>query len=262
MRFWKKRLDTLFKYKDLWLQLVIRDIKLKYRRSFLGYVWSVLNPLMIMIIMVLVFSNMFRFDIANFPVYLITGQTVFNFVSEATNQALFSITGNAALLKKTYVPKYIFTVSKVTSSFVNTLFALGAMLIVFVVCHVRFQIYMLFIPVILLQVYIFCLGLGLILAQATVFFRDVQYIYAAVLTAWMYLTPIFYPITQLPFELMWMIKHFNPLYSFIAQLRTIVLDGIFPDPRLIVYGFIVALVSLVIGTWIFIKNQDRFILYI
>ena len=144
----------------------------------------------------------------------------------------------------------------------NTLFALGAMLIVFVVCHVRFQIYMLFIPVILLQVYIFCLGLGLILAQATVFFRDVQYIYAAVLTAWMYLTPIFYPITQLPFELMWMIKHFNPLYSFIAQLRTIVLDGIFPDPRLIVYGFIVALVSLVIGTWIFIKNQDRFILYI
>ena len=262
MRFWKKRLDTLFKYKDLWLQLVIRDIKLKYRRSFLGYVWSVLNPLMIMIIMVLVFSNMFRFDIANFPVYLITGQTVFNFVSEATNQALFSITGNAALLKKTYVPKYIFTVSKVTSSFVNTLFALGAMLIVFVVCHVRFQIYMLFIPVILLQVYIFCLGLGLILAQATVFFRDVQYIYAAVLTAWMYLTPIFYPISLLPFELMWMIKHFNPLYSFIAQLRTIVLDGIFPDPRLIVYGFIVALVSLVIGTWIFIKNQDRFILYI
>ncbi len=257
-----ERLGTFNHYKPLLQQLVMKDIKLKYRRSFLGYVWSILNPLMIMIIMVLVFSNMFRFDIENFPVYLITGQTIFNFVSEATNQALFSITGNAALLKKTYVPKYIFTVSKVTSSFVNTLFALGAMLIVFVVCHVRFQIYMLFIPIILVQVYIFCVGLGLILAQATVFFRDVQYIYAAVLTAWMYLTPIFYPITQLPFELMWMIKHFNPLYSYITQLRTIVLDGIFPDPRLVIYGFIVAFVSLVIGTWVFMKNQDRFILYI
>lgn len=257
-----ERLGTFNHYKPLLQQLVMKDIKLKYRRSFLGYVWSILNPLMIMIIMVMVFSNMFRFDIENFPVYLITGQTIFNFVSEATNQALFSITGNAALLKKTYVPKYIFTVSKVTSSFVNTLFALGAMLIVFVVCHVRFQIYMLFIPIILVQVYIFCVGLGLILAQATVFFRDVQYIYAAVLTAWMYLTPIFYPITQLPFELMWMIKHFNPLYSYITQLRTIVLDGIFPDPRLVIYGFIVAFVSLVIGTWVFMKNQDRFILYI
>ena len=257
-----ERLGTFNHYKPLLQQLVMKDIKLKYRRSFLGYLWSILNPLMIMIIMVLVFSNMFRFDIENFPVYLITGQTIFNFVSEATNQALFSITGNAALLKKTYVPKYIFTVSKVTSSFVNTLFALGAMLIVFVVCHVGFQIYMLFIPIILVQVYIFCVGLGLILAQATVFFRDVQYIYAAVLTAWMYLTPIFYPITQLPFELMWMIKHFNPLYSYITQLRTIVLDGIFPDPRLVIYGFIVAFVSLVIGTWVFMKNQDRFILYI
>ena len=126
----RQRLDTFQHYKPLLQQLVVKDIKLKYRRSFLGYMWSILNPLMIMIIMVLVFSNMFRFDIANYPVYLIVGQTIFNFVSEATNQAMFSITGNAALMKKTYVPKYIFTVSKVTSSFVNMVFALGAMLIV------------------------------------------------------------------------------------------------------------------------------------
>ena len=104
-------------YKPLLSQLVMKDIKLKYRRSFLGYVWSILNPLMIMGIMVLVFSNMFRFDIQSYPVYLIIGQTIFNFVSESTNQAMWSITGNAALLKKTYVPKYIFTLSKVTSSF-------------------------------------------------------------------------------------------------------------------------------------------------
>ena len=131
-----KRLGGFYKYRFLMQQLVMKDIKLKYRRSILGYLWSILNPLMIMVIMVIVFSNMFRSDIEKFPVYLIIGQTLFNFMSESTNQAIMSITGNAALLKKTYVPKYVFTVSKVTSSFVNTLFALGALVVVFIVCRV------------------------------------------------------------------------------------------------------------------------------
>lgn len=108
-----------------------------------------------MIIMVIVFSNMFRTDLINYPSYLIIGQTIFGFVSESTNQAMFSITGNAALMKKTYVPKYIFTFSKVTSALVNMIFSLGAMLIVFIVCKVKFNLNMLFIPFILLQVYIF-----------------------------------------------------------------------------------------------------------
>lgn len=255
-------LHGLYDYRHLLQQLVEKDIKLKYRRSFLGYLWSILNPLMIMIIMVAVFSNMFRFDIENYPVYLIIGQTIFNFVSESTNQAMWSITGNASLLKKTYVPKYIFTLSKVTSSCVNTLFSLGAMLIVFMVCHVRFNWFMLFIPVVMLQVYIFCVGMGMFLSQATVFFRDIQYIYAAFITAWMYLTPIFYPIKQLPFNLAWLIKHFNPLYAYITQFRGIVMDGIMPDPRLVVYGFAVSFGMLLIGSFCFMKNQDRFILYI
>ncbi len=257
-----RRLAVFQQYKPLLEQLVVKDIKLKYRRSFLGYLWSILNPLMIMMIMVVVFSNMFRFDIQNYPVYLIIGQTIFNFVNESTNQAMWSIIGNASLLKKTYVPKYIFTFSKVTSSLVNMIFALGAMLIVFVVCHVSPHVYMLFIPVILLQVYIFCLGLGMFLAQATVFFRDIQYIYSAIITAWMYLTPIFYPIDKLPYTLMWIIKHFNPIYAYITQFRQIVLYGVFPDPRLIIYGFAMALLMMLLGTWSFLRSQDRFILYI
>lgn len=256
------RINSFYHYRHLLQQLVARDVKLKYRRSFLGYLWSILNPLMIMIIMVAVFSNMFRFDIENYPVYLIIGQIIFNFVSESTNQAMWSITGNASLLKKTYVPKYIFTLSKVTSSCINTLFSLGAMLIVFVVCGISFNWYMLFIPVIILQVYIFCIGMGMFLSQATVFFRDIQYIYAAFVTAWMYLTPIFYPIQQLPFGLMWAIKHFNPLYFYIAQFRTIVLEQTMPDPWLILHGFAISLLMLTAGTLCFMKNQDRFILYI
>lgn len=258
----QRRIDVLKQYMPLLKQLVTKDIKLKYRRSFLGYIWSILNPLMIMMIMVIVFQHMFRFNIANYPAYLIIGQTIFNFNSEATNQAMFSITGNAALLKKTYVPKYIFTASKVTSAFVNMLFSLGAMLIVFIVCRVRFNICMIFMPVILLQVYIFSTGLGLFLAQGNVFFRDIQYIYSAFVTAWMYITPIFYPMEQLPENLQWVIKHFNPMYAYIEQFREICLDCIWPNPGLVIYGFIVAFLMLFFGTFIFMRNQDKFILYI
>lgn len=255
-------LDGAYRYRHLFSELVNKDIKLKYRRSFLGYLWSILNPLMIMSIMVIVFSNMFRFDIKNYPVYLIIGQTIFNFVSQSTNEAMWAIIGNAPLLKKTYVPKYIFTVSKVTSSCVNTLFSLGAMLIVFFVCRVRLNWFMLFIPVIILQVYIFSVGMGLFLSAATVYFRDIQYIYAAFITAWMYVTPIFYPIQQLPEKLQWIVKHFNPLYSYIQQFRMIVLDGAAPDPRLVLYGFAVSFLMLLLGSVVFYKTQDGFILYI
>ena len=258
----KERLNGLYNYRNLLQQLVERDVKLKYRRSFLGYLWSILNPLMIMMIMVIVFSNMCRFDIHHYPVYLIIGQTVFNFVSESTNQAMWSITGNASLLKKTYVPKYIFTLSKVTSSCVNMLFSLGAMLIVLFVCRVPLNWYMLFIPVIILQVYVFSTGIGLFLSQATVFFRDVQYIYAAFMTGWMYLTPIFYPINQLPDGLKWGITTFNPLYSYITQFRTVVLMQQLPELGMILQGIIIAMAVLVLGTVCFMKNQDRFILYI
>ena len=247
----KERILRHNKYVPLFKQLVLKDIKLKYRRSFLGYLWSIMNPLIIMIIMVIVFSNMFRFDIENYPVYLIIGQTIFSFVSEATNQAMWSITGNAALIKK-----------KVTSSFVNTLFALGAMLIVFLVCKVHFNVYMFFIPVVLLQVYVFSLGLGLFIAQANVFFRDVQYIYAALLTVWMYLTPIFYPLSGIPEYLANGIKVYNPIYFYMTQFRDIVLQQTFPSASLINAGILWALGTFLVGTLLFVRTQDKFILYI
>ena len=257
-----KRWNIFRHYRPLLEQLIIKDIKLKYRRSFLGYLWSILNPLMIMGIMVLIFSNVFRGNIQKYPVYLIIGSTTFNFVSEATNKAMWSITGNAALMKKTYVPKYIFTLATVSSCFVNLIFNLGAMLLVFIACKIRFQYRMLFIPLILLQIYVFALGLGLFLSAGTVFFRDIQYIYGAGLTAWMYATPIFYPITQLSVPLQKLIKRVNPLYYYITQFRTIVIDELFPDPRLVLYGCVLALVMLLIGSFVFLKTQDKFILYI
>lgn len=256
------RLQGLYHFRHLIKQLVEKDIKLKYRRSFLGYIWSVLNPLLVMMVMYLVFFRMFRFEVENFPAYLIIGQTLFNFMSEATSQAIYSITGNGPLLKKVYVPKYIFTLSKVTSCLVNLLFSLGAMLIVFIFTKVTFSLYMFFIPVVLIELYIFTLGVSLLLGQMSVFFRDIQYIYSVLTTAWMYLTPIFYPVDQLSEGMQKAIKTFNPMYHYITQFRTLVIDRCLPDFETIAYGFFLSFLFLLIGIWSFLRNQDKFILYI
>ena len=256
------RINTLKKYLPLYRELVSTDIKLRYRRSFLGYIWSVLNPLLVMSIMVFVFSHMFRFNIDNYPVYLIIGQTLWNFMNEATTRSEWSILGNANLLKKTYVPKYIFVLSTVSSVFVNMLFSLAAMVIVFIVCGIHVSWNLLFLPVILVQTFIFTTGMSFFLAQGCVFFQDIQYIYNAVLTAWMYATPIFYPFDQLPALLQTIVKWLNPMYSYITQFRVIALQGIFPDWKLIAIGMFWAFFFLLFGVYRFWHNQDRFILYI
>lgn len=251
-----------WQYKDLLKLLVSRNIKLKYRRSVLGYVWSVLNPLLIMVVMTAVFSTMFSRNIENFPVYLFCGQLLFNFMNTSTHQAIFSITGNAALLKKTYVPKYIFTVSKITSGMVDLIFSLGALIIVMLVTGARFSWYNLLFPLVVLQLYVFCIGLGLFLAQANVFFRDTQFIYNALTTAWTYLTPIFYPIESLSKELAWAIKHFNPMYFYVGQFRDLIYYNRMPGPMIVLAGCGAAIAMLVLGCWSFSKSQDKFILYI
>ena len=258
----KNKLMKNVRYKDLLIQLVERDIKLKYRRSFLGYVWSILNPLLIMIVMIAVFSRMFHNNIENYPVYLLTGQIMFNFMRNATNQALTSIVGNGALIKKTYVPKYIFTISKVTSGLVDFLFSLGALLVVMVITKTKFTLFILLFPFISLQLYFFCIGLGLFLAQANVFFRDIQYIYSVIITAWTYLTPMFYPIEKLSVIMQHGIECFNPMYSYISQFRSIILYGQMPQWDVVVRGCSASIIVMIIGIWSFKKTQDEFILYI
>ena len=257
-----KLIKEFWSYRDLLRLLVVKDIKLKYRRSVLGYVWSILNPLLIMSVMAVVFSAMFKRGIENFPVYLFCGQLLFNFMNSCTHQAIFSITVNAPLLKKTYVPKYIFTVAKITSGMVDLVFSLGALLIVMVVTGAKFSWTNLLFPTVILQLYIFCIGMGLFLSQANVFFRDIQYIYNAVTTAWMYLTPIFYPIDALPEQLQWIIKHCNPMYFYVAQFRDLIYLGRLPGWGIVLAGSVTAVVALFVGIWSFGRSQDKFILYI
>lgn len=257
------KFNRFYAYDELLKQLIIRDVKLKYRRSYLGYLWSILNPLMMMLVLVTIFSNLFsRFDIPNYPLYLISGQVLFSFMTESTNMSVGTIIGNASLIKKTYVPKYIFTLSRVCSSLVNLCFSLGALLLVMLFTKATFSWSLLFFPFILLQIFIFCLGVSLILSALAVFFRDIQYLWGVFLAMWIYLTPIFYPVSIIPDEYQSIYKGINPMYWFITQFRDIILYNKLPEPNTIYMGLSVSIIVLIVGAWYFNKKQDEFILYI
>lgn len=249
------------KYQFLIRQLVSRDFKTKYKRSILGVFWSFLNPLLTMAVQYVVFSNLFRWDVAHYQVYLIVGIVFFNFFSESTGMALNSIIGNAGLITKVYVPKYIYPLTRVLSSLVNLVISLIPLLLVTLVSGLAPTKAYLLVSFVLVCLAVFCLGMGLLLAAAMVFFRDVQFLWGVLSMIWMYLTPIFYPAGILPDSIAWVLK-INPLYWFITFARTCVMEGISPEPAVYFWCFLMAMASLLVGALLFCKTQDRFVLYL
>lgn len=249
------------KYRPLIRELVTRDLKVKYRRSFLGYVWSILNPLLMMLLQTLVFSYMFRFDIPNYPLYLICGNTLFTFFNESTNMGMSSVLGNASLIKKVYVPKFIFPISRVVSSFVNLLFSLVAIVLVMLITRSPLYPTLLLVWIPMLLLLVFCCGMALLLSALAVYFRDLQYLYGILTMAWMYATPLFYPISQLPVFMQQIIK-LNPLYHYINFVRCLVMYGFVPGPNTWFACIACAVVMLALGLLAFRKLQRNFILYL
>lgn len=241
--------------------LVSKDFKLKYRRSFLGVLWSVLNPLLMMVVMSAVFSYMFRFSIPNYPLYLILGQILFTLMSDATGAAMSSIIDAAGLIKKIRVEKMLFPLEKACFSMVNFLFSAIAAVIVMVYFQIFPTINILFLPVLLICVLLFSIGLGLILASLAVFFRDTIHLWGVILTAWTYATPIFYPLDLLPPGLITAME-FNPMYQYITYFRDIMMNGITPslEQNLICIGM--AVLTFIVGFIVFRKTEHKFILYV
>ena len=252
---------NLTKYRPLIHELVVRDLKVKYRRSFLGYLWSLLNPLLMMSVMAVVFSHVFRANVDNYPLYLICGQTLFSFFTESTNMAMYSVLGNAGLIKKIYIPKFIFPVSRVTSSFVTMSFSLTAILIVMLVTRARFYWTILLIPVPIVFLFLFCCGMGMILSALSVYFRDITHLWGVATLAWMYATPIFYTIDAMPGRLMTLMK-LNPMYHFINTFRNLVMFGNIPGPNAWFGCIASGLVVFALGLFVFGRLQKDFILYI
>jgi len=248
------------KYRFLLSQLVKRDIKIKYRRSVLGIFWSFLQPLLMMVVLTIIFSQLFASNIENYPVYLLTGKLIFDFYAQGSKGAMTSIRG-AQILKKVYIPKYMYTLSTVLSNFVTFLLSLIVLFMVMLVTHVDFTIYILFTSLPILALLFFTIGAGLILATATVFFRDIEHLYGVFVTMLMYATPIFYPPEIIPESFRFLLT-INPLYAIISCCRTVFMEGTLYDPSQLLFATASAVVVMVLGIAMFYKYQDKFILHI
>lgn len=256
-------LNALNEFSFLLQQLVKRDFKVKYKRSILGVLWSVLYPLFMMMIMVIVFQNLFRMtggDV-NYPVYIITGLVTFNFLTDATNLALVSVIGNFNLITKIYIPKYIFPLSKVLTAVVNWFFQIIALYGVIFITRQPISVLHFLLLFDVGCLFLFTLGLSLILAALMVFFRDMQYLYSLIVLAWTYMTPIFYDISLIGEKLAPLFMA-NPMYQYITFARTIILYNQVPSSQQFLFVLTAGIVMLSVGLIFFKKVQDKFIYYI
>ena len=254
-------IQNFMKFRPLLNELISRDIKIKYRKSVLGVLWTLLNPLLMMIVLSVVFSNLFRFDIENFPLYLLSGQIIFNFYNDATSTAMSAIVGNAALIKKVYVPKYLFVISRVFSSFINLMASFTALMLVMVAtrAELHWSVILSVIPLALLV--LLSLGIGLILAALTVKFRDIMHLYSVFTTVLLYLTPVIYPMSILP-EWLEKVVLLNPLTNILTMFRDVMINGLIFDVWSLVIAIVETAFFLALGLYVFYKNQDQFILNI
>ncbi|MBN1069071.1 ABC transporter permease [Clostridium botulinum] len=255
------QVKTFCNYRALLWEFVKKDIKLKYRNSVLGIVWSMLNPLLVMVVLTFIFSNIFKSSIPNFPVYCLSGRLIYDFFSQATNQSMNSITGKSSLIKKIYVPKYLYPLSRVISSFIISLISFIPLIAIMIITKVKVTKMIAFSFYPLISLFFIALGLGLILATINVFFRDMQHLYSVVLLIIMYMSAIFYSPSIINHKYAFVLK-LNPIFPVISTFRDCVLYGKITD-----YGdwqlcLFYPIVTMIIGLIAFYKNQDKFILHI
>ena len=271
-------LNNFKKYRYLLRELVVKNIKLQYRNSALGILWSFLQPLLTMVVLSVVFSNLFGRDsdkVVNYPVYLLAGRLLYEFYTQSTKRAMKSVRKNASIIKKVYVPKYIYPLSMVLSTFVTFLISLsvlaGVILFFKVINYnpidISFNIVFAVLPIAVLLM--LSLGVGMILCTLNVFFKDIENLYDVFTLLLFYLTPIVYTIERLGFEgSSWQAQllKINPLYGIIETFRAAVIHGTefmtYFDGTAFVYSTVFAAVCLIVGLVMFNKNQDKFILHI
>ena len=212
-----------------------------------------------MIILSIVFSSIFKFDVENFPLYVLSGQVIFNFCNDSTTSSMSAIISSASLIKKVYVPKYLFVLSRVMSSFINLMASFTALLLVMVAtrAELHWTVFLSVIP--LAMVVLFSFGVGMFLAAITVRFRDVIHLYSVFTTGLLYLTPVIYPMAALP-DVVKTIVMINPLTNYLLMFRDVMFNNTLPSVFSVLLGIAEAALALALGLYVFYKNQDEFIL--
>lgn len=261
----KKIINNFLKYRYLLMELVKKGIKLRYRRSYLGIIWTLLEPLLMMIVLTFIFGTLLGRGDATYPIYILCGRLCFSCFNSSTTACLRSIRKNAGMIKKVYVPKYLYPLSEVLYTYFIFLISLIVLVIVCCVLGVFPQLSWLLVVVPLIQLLLLSFGAGMILATIGVFFRDMEYLWTIATTLIMYMSAIFYYPLQLvgnnPND--WKIKliELNPLYCIITNFRNCIFGDSF-DSGLFLYSLIFSLVCIIIGVFAFFKKQDKFILEI
>ena len=257
----RQNINNFKKYTFLLEQLVKKEIKLKYRSSVLGVLWTLLEPLLTMIVLSYVFSVLFNKKMEYVPVYILSGRLLYTFFANSTKAATKSIRKNGAMIKKVYVPKYIYALASVIANYIMFLISLSILAVIFLIIRVpiTWNLLLLFIP--LGIIFVMTLGIGLILATAAVFFRDLEYLWSVALMIIMYTAAIFYDTSRIIDENRGWIFKVNPLYAVIHNFRAC-LFGEALDPYYLIYSIVFSIVTLGIGMYVFYKKQDKFILNI
>ena len=255
-------------YMPLLQNLVVKDVKIKYRRSVLGIAWSVLNPLFTMLVITQVFGMLLKVKVPNFATYYIVGVSIWNFFSEATMNSLSSVIGASSLIKKVYIPKYVFPLEKCIFSLVNFSFTLVAVLLVMIIQGVYPSWYSLLFPIPVIYAFFFVCGMCLFLSAANVYFRDIEHLYGVLLTVWLYLTPIIYPMTifddanSMLAHIVKKIVYLNPLTHYVEYFRSVVMYATLPGLKENAICLGLSLLMFVFGAFVFSKAQKNFVLHI
>jgi ABC-2 type transport system permease protein len=267
----KKYIDNFWHYRYLLKELIIKGIKLKYRRSYLGLVWTLLEPLLTTMVLTFVFGTILGRGDATYPVYILCGRLLFSCFSSTSKIAMRSIRANQSMIKKIYVPKYLYPLSAIIYNYILFLLSLIVLAALAIVLRIGITWHIIEALIPLTILFIMCVAAGLFLATVCVFFRDLEYLWDVIIMLVMYCSAIFYyPNGNLGAEVTMVLK-FNPLYCVISNFRCVLMEqgSIFTSTSyglsnlsMMVYSLVFSVVALIIGVYVFKKNQDNFILHI
>jgi ABC-type polysaccharide/polyol phosphate export permease len=250
-------LRELGRYRFLLWNLVLRDLRVRYKRSVLGFLWAMINPLLTMVVMLAVFTQIFRQSVEHYPIYLLAGLLLWNLFARGTSVAIGSVIQNAGIRRQIYVPASVFVAAAIGSALVNLLFALGPLLALALLTGVYPNWAWLYLPVPILQTTLLAFGVGVLIAALAVFFADMVDIFEVLLNAFFFLTPIMYSVTILS-EPLARLERFNLLYAFMDGFRAPLLSGSIPSLGVILLTTLGALGVTIVGWTLFTRLLDQF----
>jgi len=251
-------LIELWRYRDLLKLLVTNSIKTRYKRSTLGVVWTLLNPLLSTLVLTIALSQLMRFKVENYPIYLLTGLIAWNFFSQTALQGMSNLVWGSGLLKRIYIPRTIFAVSVVGNGLVNLVLSLIPLAIIMLFMGQPITWTVLLLPYAILLLAMFTMGISLLVSTVAVYFVDVVEIFKIVIQAWFYLTPIIYPFDVVP-EWFKPILMINPMTIMVSIFRSLIFLGELPDANMVIWGTLISVIFLIAGWWVYTRKADEFV---